>query len=195
MQLKKIKCIILNIKPHGDFDRMLDVFCEETGRMRVIAKGVRRIKSRRGCHLDLLNYCRMELELCGAAAAKTPYLREVFTLNGFPNIKKNLSVFASACLIACFLQKTLPEKAPQMHLFKLTKEAIEALNNLKNSKTILFHYFSKTIKLMGYLPYVLPEKQLRNLLAETLEMLNPQFTLKARRILGIFSNFDSRISS
>ncbi|MEK7171769.1 MAG: recombination protein O N-terminal domain-containing protein, partial [Patescibacteria group bacterium] len=62
MILKKITGIILSQRPRGEFDRMIEVFSYEYGRMLVLAKGVRYIKSRRSFHLDLLNLVNMELE-------------------------------------------------------------------------------------------------------------------------------------
>ncbi len=111
MQFKKIKGIILNIKPHMELDRGLSVFSKEYGRIFVMAKGVRKITSQRGFHLDLFNYSTMEIEECGVGASAKHYLREISTIQTFGGIKMNPVNLAAACLIGLFIERMIPRAA------------------------------------------------------------------------------------
>lgn len=190
MQPRKATGIIINIQPHRDFDRVLTVFTQEYGKIRVIAKGVRRIKSQRGFHLDLFNHVRMELEESGNGSACRRYLREVSNIPPFLNMEIMPENFAAACVIAYFLDKNLLEHSPQRELFNLTKKTLEALNKSCDIKEVLLSYFLKSMRTLGYLPPALPKGTLRQTFWKIISQLDPTFSLNARRTLGIFSKFD-----
>lgn len=185
MQPKKVSGIIINIKPHKEFDRIVLVFSHEYGILRIVAKGVRKVPSRRGFHLDLFNYAKMELE---NSAQHILYLREISTLQLFKKIKNQPLNFAAANIIASFLTHNIPLEFPQKKLFILTRKTFETLNETnKDPGQILFIYLLKAMRLLGYLPEKILKKHLRATLQKSLENLNPQLTLMARRTLGIFS--------
>lgn len=198
MQHKKITGIILNIRPHLEFDRVLSVFSYEFGRIRIIAKGVRKITSHRGACLDLFNEVQMEIEESGKLAQGKLYLREVTVTDSFKNLKANPLSFAAGCIIASFLDRIIPEHSQERSLFRLTLRTFQALNvraSRRDAKETLLTYFLKTLRILGHLPASLPKRNMRTVLWQTLQNLDPQLTLNARRTLGIFSNFESSLSS
>lgn len=186
MQTQKYSGIILYIKPHGDFDRVIKVFSYEKGIVRVVAKGVRKIHSHRSFHIDLFNYVNMEVE---QYAEHVNYLRELSTKNTFRGLKSNPEAFAAACIIASFLLRMIPERAPQRRLFTLTLNVITSATKQSSSiKKLLFIYFLKALRLLGYFPQKLPKQKLRLMLSRIMREHDPQFALYARRTLGIFSS-------
>lgn len=196
MKTKKLTGFILNIKSYGEHDRMLFVFSRQKGLMRVLAKGIRKMGSRRGFHVDLINAARMEIE----ESNSVNYLREIITINPYAAMKKQPGNFAVACVIASFLLSSLPETVPHEKLFMLTKRMFEVLDGGRASanqtkRDLLLVYLLKATRELGYLPNTLSKRKLRKTLAQVLCDLNPQFTLQARRTLGIFSNFESTRSS
>lgn len=192
MQIKKVHGIITSIRPHQELDRIISVFSHEFGRIRVFAKGVRKITSRRGFHLDVLNDVSLELEEPGLLGDYGPlYLREVTIKNHYQAIKKNPTHFASACLIARFLERILPENFRAHEMLDLTRESFQALSSSENSSQVLLAFFSKTLRMLGHIPNSLPKDELRQTVHKVLNELDPQLTLNARRTLGMFSNLDS----
>lgn len=199
--MKKLSGLILGLKPHAEYDRRIILFSLEEGLTTIMAKGVRRAKSHRSFHLDLLNEVTLELEESLRGRSRIPYLREVSTKTSFPKIKNHPPSFAAACLAASFLLRILPFSTPQEELVLLTKrffsalEEKSALKGESDAKKLLMPYFLKAGQLLGYLPKNLPRANFRTLLQKTLTDLDPQFTLQARRTLGIFSSFESTRSS
>lgn len=195
MVLKKLSGIIFEIKPHGERDRMLTVFTVENGLVRILAKGVRKITSRRGSHLDLLNLVSMETEESGSGGGIL-YLREISTSEGFPHIKKNPAAFAAACLAASFLIKNIPFQSPQHKVFSLTIDFFESLEcekpapDFANRRQILTTYFLKILYELGHLPNRLPAAAVKSTLSKRLSEMDPQFILLARRTLGTFSSLE-----
>lgn len=196
MKIKKVSGIILKISPFREFDRIIWIFTAEQGVVRIIAKGVRRSRSHRSYHLDLLNAVDMELEEVGQHPSTRLYLREVITLEGHPGIKADPLRFCTACIIATFLVRMVPESAiPQPELFEITKKTFDYLNSPTPPPDILQTYFLKAIKCLGHMAHSLPKESLRKSVWESLEELDSQFTLQARRTLGIFSRAESTRSN
>lgn len=88
MRTYKIEGIILKRRNLGEADRILTVLSRESGKIAIKAPGVRRIPSRRGAHVELLNHSQFILY----ASSKTfmPIVTEAQTLQDFSSIKKNL---------------------------------------------------------------------------------------------------------
>lgn len=200
MKTRKLTGFILNIKSYGEYDRMLFIFSRQRGLLRVLAKGIRRLGSRRSFHIDLMNASRMEIEESNSVS----YLREIMTVNPYAVMKKQPEHFGVACVIASFLLSSLPEGMPHENLFDMTKKMFEALNGrgMRDEdarsawmRNLLLVYLLKATKELGYMPNILSKRKLRKTLNQVLCDLNPQFTLQARRTLGIFSNFESTSSS
>lgn len=187
MLTKKVTGIILNNQPYLELDRRLIVFSHEYGILHILAKGVRKITSRRAGHLDLFNLAKMEIEECGNGPNRMGYLREITTTKPYRKMKTNSYNFSAACLISLFLRKILPEGAAQEAVFDLTCATFEALNEGRECKKILFAYFLKVMRTLGLLPETLPQKNARQILFKALLNIDPQFTLNARRTLEIFS--------
>ena len=61
MRTSKVSAIILKRLNYGESDRILTLFTQEQGKLTAIAKGVRRITSRRAPHLEPLNEVSLTL--------------------------------------------------------------------------------------------------------------------------------------
>ena len=196
MKVKKVSGIILKISAFREFDRVIWIFTPEHGVMRILAKGVRRSKSHRSYHLDLLNNVDMELEEVGQHPSTRLYLREVRTNDHHSTIKADPLRFCTACIIASFLVRMVPESSmPQPELFEITIKTLAYLNNPTPPPDILQTYFLKAIKCLGHMAHTLPKESLGKSVWDSLEELDSQFTLQARRTLGIFSRAESTRSS
>lgn len=171
-----------------EFDRLITVFSCESGIIRVVAKGVRKISSRRSGHLDLLTRVNIEIEESGYGGIHAPkYVREAATVNAFVNMKANPEYFSAGIIISSFLLRLLPEQTPYQELFALTEGAFMRLNAREtHTREILRFYFTEALKMLGYAG---------ENIARALKEIDPQFTLNARRTLGIFSSLESTRSS
>lgn len=192
---KKITGIILNIRASREYDRIIDVFSSTLGKISVVAKGVRHIKSHRGFHIDLLNFVQMELESHHATHGAPTYLREITTHSAFTKIKQEPMQFAVACMITAYIIRLLPAQTPQENLFSLTLESLIALEEEKDARLVLRTFLLKSGRILGYIPSRITEKEADGFLLQSLLELDPQFILQARRILGIFSSFEKTPSS
>lgn len=186
----KLEGIILKTTPFKEFDKVVVFFSPNDGVVRVIGKGVRRPRSQRSYHLDLFNEVKVELE-CSGKTTPLLYLREITTTEHFKNIKKDPARYSAAGVIALFVYRMLPEGARnQQELYDLTIKALTTLNSTDTvdpDRTVIT-YLLKAVKILGHLEDRIKSTLLESELLNQLELLDPQFTLQARRTLSIFSS-------
>lgn len=195
MKIAKLTGIILKLTPAGEFDKLVWLFSKEEGLTRVSAKGVRRPISRRAGALDCLNLVTVELEESGEGGASRRYLREVTLAENFQAAKRDLPRFTALSLMALFLLRLLPLNTATPELWSLTVEAMQSISHSSNIRKSLRIYFLKALKLLGLLEHTLAKTAVREALWKALTELDPQFTLQARRTLGIFESASMTVSS
>ncbi len=84
----KTEGIVLKRRNFGEADRILTIFSKERGKITVLAKGVRRITSRRAGNVELLNRTVMYLH----QGRGLPILTEATTLEPYQKIKEDLTL-------------------------------------------------------------------------------------------------------
>lgn len=137
MLSSKLRAIILKRSNFGEADKFLTVFSLEKGKISLIAKGVRRIKSRRAPHLEPLN----EVEIVAHKNIITE--AKISSLNIF-----NLQNLTFALYGAEILDKLLPENEPHAEIYKLFNNFL----NSEISENKVKEFSLKTLWLLGYLP-------------------------------------------
>lgn len=187
MHTQKVSGIIVGNRPHKELDRAIRIFTREYGIMYPLAKGVRKITSQRGCHLDVLNYVSIELEQPSRSVMH--YVREVTPREYFKVMKSDLQAFSIGCFISQCIVRILPDGTPHEEAFTCTLSALEALNQPgANTTQIATTFVLKIANMMGMIPPTVGTNSLDQAAWSALEAFDPQLTLTARRTLGSFSN-------
>ena len=97
MQFLKDRGFILKRVNFGDSDRYITIFTKNHGKIEVIAKGVRRITSRRASSVELLNL----IEFQSVRSRKNYVLTEVKLIDSFEELKKELLHIKKIVLVGC----------------------------------------------------------------------------------------------
>lgn len=116
--------IIIRRFPYGEGDIMLVVFSQYHGKVSLIAKSVKKIKSRRSGHVDLFN--RIEFSCRGDSGI--PYLSEVNALETNERIKTNLSRMKYAYQIAELIDVLLVDEGEYPVIYKSSVDYFKLLN-------------------------------------------------------------------
>jgi len=127
-------------------DQVITIFSRELGRIRVFAKGIKKLTSRRSPHIETGN-------LINAVLSKSKdyyYLQETGLISGFSQIKKNQSKFQCLYLFLFVLEKLLPESQKEEKMYKLFKSFMIDLSKGDNYRGIMTDYLNNTTSLLGY---------------------------------------------
>lgn len=141
MRTEKLQGIVLKRSNFGEADKFITIFTREKGKIKVLAKGIRKIKSRRAPHLELVN----EVEITVHEGRTFYIVTEASTLArpGLANLEQMGYFFYTSEV----LDKLLPENQPHPESYTLL---LKLLPNISETSVKKF-----TIELLwdlGYLP-------------------------------------------
>jgi len=113
-QVTKIEALVLSRRNEGEADRRLTLFAKEQGVLRVVAKGVRKIPSRRGGHLEPLTKI---IGLAHGRPGRSYFLSGVETEEGYPGLRADGQAQEQVRVLNHLLVRVLPEEEPQPQLY------------------------------------------------------------------------------
>ncbi len=123
---------------------MITVLTDRYGKISVVARGVRRITSRRAGNVELLNRVKLHL-----FKAKNYTLTEAEAIEVFPKLKENLGLTTSAFHVIEIIDRLTPEGQVNRNLYDLTVSVLQLLE--KNPRQIFLRAFEvKVLSLLGF---------------------------------------------
>lgn len=132
----------------GEADRILTIFTRRHGKIRVKAKGVRKINSKRSPHLELLNFSRFVFH----EGRVMPFLVEAQSYCSFDHIKDDLTKVGFAYHLCELIDGLCPENADHPLIFNLFYETLHKLQ-LENDIASIIHGFEvELLTLLGFWP-------------------------------------------
>ncbi len=148
MQGFKTEGIILKRRNLGEADRILTVFSYQKGKISVLAKGVRKITSRRSGNVELLNRVSIFLH-----QAKTfLILTEASSIDTFEKLKNNLTLSTVAFHIIELVDKLTAENQENRVVYEDLVNVLQRLS--KNPRQLLVRAFEvKILKNLGFVSF------------------------------------------
>lgn len=139
-----VEGIILKRSNFGEADRMITVLTKNLGKISVVARGVRKITSRRAGNVELLNLVKM-----GLFKGKGYTLTEAQSIETFPRIKSRLAVSAGGFHILELANKFLPENDPNFQIYDLVVLTLKTFE--RNPRQLILRAFEiKFLNLLGF---------------------------------------------
>lgn len=147
----RTKGIIIKKEDRGEADQLLTIYTKDFGRLEILGKGIRKIKSklRSGAEIFYLS----EIEFIQGRGYKT--LTDAILVKKFENLRKDLKKLALAYKIAEDLDNLVKGEEPDENIWQLLNECFIILNNWKieNSLKIIYYYFLwNLLPFLGYQP-------------------------------------------
>jgi DNA repair protein RecO (recombination protein O) len=143
--------IVLRTQKLGEADRIVTLLARRVGRVRAVAKGVRRTKSRFGArlepftHVDMLLYTGRSLDVITQADTVRPYGKPFAT--DYPRYTAGTAMLETA-------EKLTPvEKEPAMRQFLLLVGGLRALGEgAHDPRLVLDAYLLRSLAVAGFAP-------------------------------------------
>jgi DNA repair protein RecO len=145
---KNANCIILGHKNYGEYHKLVFLYTEEFGKIKVVAKGARKISSKFTGHLETLNICQAALYF----GPRNIILTEIQTIKSPQEIRDNLQKLSHALQIAEITNRMVYENQIYQELTPLLRETIEKLNHSEKPQLISQSYIIKLLDLVGLIP-------------------------------------------
>lgn len=149
MKTATTDAIILGNKNFGETDKLVFLYCTELGKIKVVAKGARKITSKFTGHLVTLNFCRVSLYF----GPRNTILTEIVSLTkNTQRIKNELTHLQAALKIAEITNKILHDNEIMEDLYSLLKHTLFHLKNSRKPELISLAYIIKFLGKQGVMP-------------------------------------------
>lgn len=125
-RLNTASAFVLKRRNSGEADRIITVFSKQYGKLRILARGVRKISSKRAPHLEVFNHILITVHKGTVADTLT----EVSPLTVYENIRTDLRRIAAAYYLCELVDGLLPIEQPHQDVYELLGSAFTTIGRV-----------------------------------------------------------------
>lgn len=144
----KVDAVILRHSDYGEADRLLTLFTREAGKLRAIAKGVRKMQSRKAGHLEPFT----QVTLLLAQGHDLWIVTQAEATELFQPLRESLPLIGYAGYVVELLDRFTYEEGQNWQLFQLLVETLKRLASEPDPFVPVHYYEMRLLDLMGFRP-------------------------------------------
>jgi len=148
---QRVEAIVLRHVDWGEADRLLWLFTRQLGKVQVVAKGVRKPRSRKAGHLE--PFTRVELLL--AHGRDLPIVTQAEAKDAYLALREDLVRMGYASYVIELLDRFTYEEGENVALFRLLAETLSRLNDETQPAFAVRYYEVRLLDLVGFRPQLL----------------------------------------
>lgn len=146
-RLYKTEAVVLRRSDFGEADRLLTLYTPNRGKLRAIAKGIRRPTSRKAGHLELFCHSRVLI----AKGRNLDIITQAEAIDYHLALREDLERLARAYCLAELVDRLTPEEGEENPpLFVTFLEALKRLGEGKAPALTLCHYELRVLECAGF---------------------------------------------
>jgi len=147
----RVEAVVLRHADWGEADRLVTLYTRERGKVRAIAKGARKIRSRKAGHLE--PFTRVTLQL--ARGHDLLIVTQADTLEAYLPIHENLVKTSQAAYVVELLDRfTYEDDTENYNIFRQLTEVLARIEKETDPWLALRYYEMRLMDLLGYRPHL-----------------------------------------
>jgi len=150
MPLVKTVAITLKSRKWGEADRIVTLYARQLGKIRAVARGARRLKSRMGAALEPLTMC--ELNLFEKSGDSLYRVSQVDLIEPFVRFREDLTLMAAAARMANVVGAVTPDGDPDPELFDTLEQGLRSLMTSDDPALTALLFQIRLLGLTGFRP-------------------------------------------
>lgn len=155
-------------------DTVISLFTQERGKIRVMAKGIKKITSRRAPQIQTGNLIEAILSM----KKEYFYLQETKLISHFSIIKKDKNKSNDLYYMLFILDRLLPENQKEELVYSIFQKFMIALSKEKNnSQQLTIQYINKILQILGYSTKNLAPSDLKGVIEGIINEKVPVFVI------------------
>ena len=140
--------IILARRNFGEADRIISIYTKDYGRLSFIAKGVRKLTSRKRASLEVFTH----ISFLAHRGKSLDIITEAQTLEYYRNMRKSLKKVSLAYFFCEVVGRITREGEGNEELYDLTLTYLEELKTAKTLKRLRYKFIYEILTLLGFWP-------------------------------------------
>ncbi len=152
--IQKTSAIVLGTKPFKESSLFCSLFTKRFGKIKILAKGVRRPKSRICGTLE--PFSLDEIIFYKRESKETYNLSDAVVIDNFEKIRTQPQKVNAALVLCEFFDKTLPSEEPDVQGFYLLLNFLKKLHTIEDTsiKPLTLYYMLKVLSGAGVRPHL-----------------------------------------
>lgn len=147
-RIRKVEAVVISHRDFGEADRLVKIYSRQEGKMTAIAKGARRIRSRKAAHLEPFTHASLVL-----AVGRTFWVvTQADTLGDFPRIRADLARTARAAYVLELADLLSTEYQADDTLFRLLLETLRRIDGGGEIFNPVCYFELHALDLSGFKP-------------------------------------------
>ena len=147
-RVSRAEAIVLRHMDWGEADRLLWLFTRETGKIRAVAKGVRKPRSRKAGHLEPFTLVNLLL----AQGRDLPIVTQAEMVASHLPLREDLQRMGYAAYVVELLDRFTYEEGENVQLFRLLADTLSRLCSEPEPAFVVRYYETRLLDLVGFRP-------------------------------------------
>jgi DNA repair protein RecO (recombination protein O) len=145
----RVDAVVLRHTDFGEADRMLTLYTRQLGKTRAIAKGARKIASRKAGHIEPFTHVKLQL-----AKGKDMFIvTQADTVDAYLPLRENLILTGHAAYVLELLDRfSYEDETENSSTFRLLTETLARLASKANVWLTIRYYEMRLLDLLGFRP-------------------------------------------
>ena len=148
LRIFKTHGVVLKQMPLGEADRILTICTPDAGKLRAVAKGIRRTKSRMGGHLEPLTHVSVSV----SQGRSLDTITEAETIHSFRGLREDLQLVSRAVYVAELVDGFSVEQSPSTAVFGLLLDTLGRLQQTSSAQSLVRNFEVQLLKHTGFGP-------------------------------------------
>ena len=142
----KLQAIVLKRTNFGEADRLVTVFTPDYGKLTLLAKGIRRLTSRKKGHLELFTQVKLQV----AVGKNLDLITEAETINSFSKLRQNLNRVRIAYLFSELVNELTAENQEHREVYDLLLANLNQLDQSVAPKDLIENFEKNLLQILGF---------------------------------------------
>ncbi len=145
----RVDAVVLRHSDYGEADRLLTLYTRQLGKTRAIAKGARKIASRKAGHIEPFTHVRLQL----ARGRDMLIVTQADTVDGYLPLREDLILTGQASYVMELLDRlTYEDEIENPTLFRLLTETLARLASKTDAWLVIRYYEMRLLDGLGFRP-------------------------------------------
>jgi DNA repair protein RecO (recombination protein O) len=145
----RVEAVVLRHADYGEADRLLTLYTRQLGKTRALAKGARKIASRKAGHIEPFTYVKLQL----AKGRDMPLVTQADTVDAYQALREDLVLTSQAAYVLELLDRfTYEDEIENSALFRLLTDTLSRLASKADPWLVIRYYEIRLLDHLGFRP-------------------------------------------
>ncbi len=145
----RVDAVVLRHSDYGEADRMLTLYTRQLGKARAIAKGARKMASRKAGHIEPFTHVKLQL----ARGRDVLIVTQAETVDAYLSLRDDLVLTSHASYMLELLDRfTYVDETENSSIFRLLTESLSRLASNHDVWLVIRYYEMRLLDYLGFRP-------------------------------------------